>query len=215
MSSNSAAWTTSRAEAAQAADPDQPAAEPEASPEAAALHIMPESEDGDDAEVGDLEPADRLRQIQDMLAGVEQEFCPAGSIGPEVELVFDEATHPFQEPFEQEEVIKDRYASPPAATAAEPDADVAACRQLAQAAPSPADSWPQEAAEPAAESLAASFAVPDQPAGADTAEDQEAGIESEEIDQPVDEGAASEPVPAIAAVHRHEFGRLFVKLRQG
>ena len=59
---------------------------------------------------GDVEPTEQLRQIQEMLADVEQEFCPAGSIGPEVELVFDDPAHPFQEPFQQEEVIRDRYA---------------------------------------------------------------------------------------------------------
>ena len=203
------------AEAAQASDPDQPAAEPEALPEAASLHIMPESEDGDDAEVGELEPADQLRHIQDMLADVEHDFCPAGSIGPEVELVFDEAAHPFQEPFQQEEVIKDRYAPPSAATAAEPDADAPPRRRLVQADSGRLTPRPKRPRR----LLQTSRPPPSWPtAGRDTAGDQEAGVETEDteaIDQPADEDAASEPAAPIAAVRRHEFGRLFVKLRQG
>jgi type II secretory pathway predicted ATPase ExeA len=40
----------------------------------------------------------------------EEEFVPAGSIGPEVELVIDSASDPFREPFAEEELIIDRCA---------------------------------------------------------------------------------------------------------
>ncbi len=40
----------------------------------------------------------------------EDDFEPAGSIGPEVELVIDPASDPFREPFAEEELIIDRCA---------------------------------------------------------------------------------------------------------
>jgi type II secretory pathway predicted ATPase ExeA len=39
------------------------------------------------------------------------EFRPVGTIGPEIELRFDGATDPFGEPFDDEEVVIDRFAS--------------------------------------------------------------------------------------------------------
>ncbi len=56
------------------------------------------------------EPAEQLQRIEGMLADAEEDFQPAGSIRPEVELVFDEPDRPFKEEFEQEEVVVDRYA---------------------------------------------------------------------------------------------------------
>ena len=58
----------------------------------------------------DPQTLEQLRHIQKLLAAVQAEFQPLGTIGPEVELVF-EAPHPFEEPFEEEEVIADRYAA--------------------------------------------------------------------------------------------------------
>lgn len=55
------------------------------------------------------DPVVRLEQIQDTLAALEEDFQPAGSIGPEVELVFDECINPFQEQFEEEIVLVDPY----------------------------------------------------------------------------------------------------------
>jgi len=66
------------------------------------LKISPESTE---------EPAEQLQRIEGMLADVEEDFQPAGSIKPEVELVFDEPDRPFKEEFEQEEVVVDRYAT--------------------------------------------------------------------------------------------------------
>ena len=73
-----------------------------------------------------------------MLKGAEQEFFPAGSIGPEIELVFDESLHPFQEPFQDEEVIADRYPT----TARAPESTPAPPAPLAVAPPKNASSWP-------------------------------------------------------------------------
>jgi type II secretory pathway predicted ATPase ExeA len=64
------------------------------------------------------EPAQQVAQIQQALAGMHEDFQPAGSIGPEVELVFDDLPNPFGETFEEEQIVVDRYANLPA------------CRQL-------------------------------------------------------------------------------------
>lgn len=56
-------------------------------------------------------PAEKIERIQAQLASIDDEFLPAGSIGPEVELVFHHTIDPFGERFEEEEVVLDRYAS--------------------------------------------------------------------------------------------------------
>jgi len=61
----------------------------------------------------------RLEQIEQTLQDAEDEeedFQPVGSIGPEVELRFAEPVNPFGEPFEEEEVVVDRYAPSVVAT---------------------------------------------------------------------------------------------------
>lgn len=56
-------------------------------------------------------PAEQVEKIQEALASLDDDFRPAGSIRPEMELVFDDATNPLSEQFEEEEVILDRYAA--------------------------------------------------------------------------------------------------------
>lgn len=56
------------------------------------------------------EPAGQIHRIEQLLAEADDDFQPAGSIGPEVELSFKEQIHPFQEEFDEEEVVADRYA---------------------------------------------------------------------------------------------------------
>ncbi len=53
------------------------------------------------------EPLEQLRQIADSIAALNEEFQPAGSIGPEVELVFTDPGNPFSESFVEEEVVVD------------------------------------------------------------------------------------------------------------
>ncbi len=53
------------------------------------------------------EPERQLDLIEESLTELDEDFRPAGSIGPELELVFDDATDPFGESFEEEEVISD------------------------------------------------------------------------------------------------------------
>jgi hypothetical protein len=60
------------------------------------------------------EPAQQVARIQQALADMQEDFQPAGSIGPEVELVFDDFSNPFCEAFEEEQIVIDRYANLPA-----------------------------------------------------------------------------------------------------
>jgi type II secretory pathway predicted ATPase ExeA len=53
----------------------------------------------------------QLDEIEHQLSELEDDFQPAGSIGPEVELVFHRSSDPFGEAFDEEEVVLDRYAS--------------------------------------------------------------------------------------------------------
>lgn len=55
------------------------------------------------------EPLERLDRLEDAGENLDEEFRPAGSIGPEVELVFDDPAALLNEPFEEEELIVDRY----------------------------------------------------------------------------------------------------------
>jgi hypothetical protein len=209
-----AAATGPPAEPPAAADAELPDA-------AAGLHIVPEADEAeaaespevvpeiDAAESVDLEPAEQLRQIQEMLAVVEQEFCPAGSIGPEVELVFDQPAHPFQEPFEQEEVIADRYT--PAAKAAEPASRAGAARP---AAPPRSLPQPAPAMEPAAfapEQLGLRQDALGTPAPEWTSGEDAGG--GENADEPGDDNAR--PTCPVTPVKQHAYDRLFARLRRG
>ena len=66
----------------------------------------------DDESLFTGEPAQRIERIQDELSNVDDKFQPAGSIGPEVELVFSNAeANPFDERFDEEELVVDRFAA--------------------------------------------------------------------------------------------------------
>ena len=60
------------------------------------------------------EPAQQVAEIQQALVELHEEFQPAGSIGPEVELDFDQIANPFGETFEEEQIVVNRYAKLPA-----------------------------------------------------------------------------------------------------
>jgi hypothetical protein len=198
----------------------QPAGEAAAS--ASPLHVMPEAEEATDAELADTELADaqgadleateQLRQIEEMLADVEQEFTPAGSIGPEIELVFDDPAHPFQEPFQHEEVIKDRYAA--AAAAPQPGPEARACWPTPPPLSAPAAALPGQYA--AADPYAGQQVSASNPPWGEDAEPAAAGDQDvdEQTDHDVD-APADGPTRTVAAVPRRDFGRLFAKLRQG
>jgi type II secretory pathway predicted ATPase ExeA len=52
-------------------------------------------------------PLAHLRRLEDSIAALDEEFQPAGSIEPEVELVFTDPGNPFSESFAEEEVVVD------------------------------------------------------------------------------------------------------------
>jgi len=102
---------------------------------AAALHVQPTLV----VEREDPESFEQLRHIQKLLADVQAEFAPATAIEPEAELVFEEP-HPFAEPFEEEEVIADRYAVAAVAASPAPSrlaAEPAASGEFKSVAPAP------------------------------------------------------------------------------
>ena len=54
---------------------------------------------------------DRIESPEKELFDTDDDFQPAGSIKPEVELVFQSTSNPFQESFDEEEVVIDRYSA--------------------------------------------------------------------------------------------------------
>jgi type II secretory pathway predicted ATPase ExeA len=184
----------------------------------------------------DPESFEQLRHIQQLLADVQAEFQPVATIGPEVELVF-ETPHPFAEPFEEEEVINDRYAAvapPPAPSglAVEPaPAAVAAAAapdnmaELEGASESRQELQPETVPlrkdQPRAPSTLGRTDVP-QPATIPMPHDREVtwndGLDAEvAVATVATVGGEPSPRPTRAVVPppRQEFGRLFAKLRRG
>lgn len=88
----------------EAIDPDRAAGDQE--PSVPMLRVAPDSEEPAP------DPVDQVDRIQQTLASLDEDFQPAGSIGPELELVFDDPEGPFDEEFEEEEVIVDYYQRP-------------------------------------------------------------------------------------------------------
>jgi hypothetical protein len=171
---------------------DQPDATPSPANEARAttpmLRISLPAEDSEAAETDGSEPSRQIRRIESLLAETDDDFQPAGSIGPEIELCFEEAAHPFQEAFEHEEVVADRYA-----------AAVAAAAPKRERAPEP-EPEPEREAEPAPAFVPASASVPEaDPPVADDTQDN----------------SAPTPSPPIVPAPRREYRQLFARLRRG
>lgn len=139
-----------------------------------------------------VEPLEQLRRIETAISELDGDFQPAGSIGPEVELLFSDPANPFSERFEQEEPVVERYAVPAAVAA-----------KTRPVAPRPRR--PQvEAPQPAAP-LTATFTSPEEPSG--------------DVDMiVVDDGYDDVPPPParpVSPVRHLEYRRLFAKLRHG
>ncbi len=74
------------------------------------LRVAAEAEEPAEAEPAPVAPLEQLRRIESALSEIDgSDFQPAGSIGPEVELVFPDPSNPFSETFEEEEVVVQRY----------------------------------------------------------------------------------------------------------
>jgi type II secretory pathway predicted ATPase ExeA len=115
---------------------DAPASTDDPNATVPALRI---SSPAEEAEGNSSEAGRQIHRIERLLAEVDDDFQPAGSIGPEIELCFAETSHPFQEEFAHEEVVADRYAALAAAAAStnaapepvlEPDVELESEREL-------------------------------------------------------------------------------------
>lgn len=164
-----------------------------------ALRITPAEEE---READDAEPVRQIHRIERLLAEADDDFQPAGSIGPEIELCFDESAHPFQEEFEHEEVVADRYA----AMAVTPAALPAAQSEATGAEPVPVSSQPltatlsQREREPEWELVSATATMPDR----------------DLLDAQQEQEGRSTPLPSPGApVRRREYRHLFARLRRG
>ncbi|NUQ64617.1 MAG: AAA family ATPase [Pirellulales bacterium] len=151
---------------------EQPAGEDSSPP----LGESPISADGGN-------PVVRLEQIQQALADLEEDFEPAGAIGPEVELVFDECINPFSEPFEEETVLVDRYGAPGAAGPKK--------RPSIHLEPIPEQTLPPTYAAPAP-------GCESQDAYGDFGEDPYVGLQAA-VDHAAQEPAATTPGPDLAS----------------
>ncbi len=87
-------------------EPESVSSDPEMTASQPSLRISSEEEE---LESHEGEPDQQIHRIEQLLAEVDEDFQPAGSIGCEVELNFEQASHPFEESFEHEEVVADRY----------------------------------------------------------------------------------------------------------
>lgn len=152
------------------------------------LRISPDSEEPN------ADPVEQVERIERAIAGLEDDFQPAGSIGPEVELVFCDSQDPFSEEFEEEEVIVDRLGV--GATA---------------------DSEEQSPPSPGLDSVENETVPMRRPERDKTAGEEEATEPDEEDMIIVEEGYDdSEPVGthSPAPVRRQEYGQLFARLRR-
>jgi type II secretory pathway predicted ATPase ExeA len=175
------------------------------------------SVEDEEAESGDFEPSEQIHRIEELLAKADDDFQPAGSIGPEIELHFQDAPHPFQEEFEHEEVVSDRYASKAAAEAAQAPARSLASgdslRLLANGCAGmtcDAGVSPGWAAGTAAPQSCEVRPVAEQPQSIPPLQDE------------TFEDSGSPPVPPvakkaspIAPTQRHEYRHLFAQLLRG
>jgi type II secretory pathway predicted ATPase ExeA len=153
--------------------------------------------DDDAAAPAENEANERICRIERLLVAADDDFEPAGTIGPEVELRFEDA-HPFRESFEHEEVVADRYAAAAAVISA------SAARAIEASNPTEPPPVVEDAETIASDALAPCcepFAVE---AASDDRELAGVGATFESTGP-----ASGEPMP-----HR-EYRRLFAKLRRG
>ncbi len=138
----------------------------------------------------------------DLMLTDQDDFQPAGSIEPEVELVFDSCVNPFGEPFQEETPVVDRYHSARKSGKARPPIRMEPTAGLMKPKPDTSDGL-QTQADPAA--TVEFGALDDDP------------YPSDEMILVEDSYDAAEPphVPKVAVVRPHEYGQLFARLRRG
>jgi type II secretory pathway predicted ATPase ExeA len=147
-----------------------------------------------------VEPLEQLRRIESAISELDGDFQPAGSIGPEVELVFPDAGNPFSEPFEEEEVVVQRYGS---------------AARRAKATTTPNVTTP---AQPAAVSASGTGVLSDVrtlPMYTAAAEVPASDEDLVSVDDDYDDVPPPPPVRPVTPVRHLEYRRLFAKLRHG
>jgi len=203
-------------------EPDQPGSD-------ASSPSVPQSAD---AQLDAIE-----RHVGGLVGDDDGEFLPAGTIRPEVELVFPEHGNPFAESFEEEEVVIDHYALlgeampgrrrvysregrqlgreltelNPAAPLVS-DGGETSSREVRRAGPAHLEN--AQPCDPAQDPI-----YPEIPgaAGLSLAEPLEV-VDDEDPDLIVVDDALDPPVAhqaRLAPVRRQEYGQLFARLRQG
>jgi hypothetical protein len=161
------------------------------------LHV-PHDHDFESGENDAVQSSREIDRIQSMLSDAEEDFQPAGTILPEVELILPDSDYPFKETYEQEEVIRQRYEHSTSTVGQHAAAFSTAAPSAALPLGGGQESIAQgggslDAAEPSRPSPSPAVAV-----------------------AIVDNGGnppGDEPRP-ISPVRRREFSRLFAKLRQ-
>jgi type II secretory pathway predicted ATPase ExeA len=173
---------------------DQADATPGAASTATPVPSLWIAEADEDREGDAGEPVQQIHRIERLLAAADDDFQPAGSIGPEVELCFDNSIHPFQQEFAEEEVVADRYAAVALAAAASP----------------PARPKLETSAATAPPIAAAPPAVPEEELVGASAEDHL-------LREPEAERRPAPPTPPMpgAPSRRREYRQLFARLRRG
>jgi hypothetical protein len=202
------------------AETDQPSVTGSSEPETAmgsevpmsSFHISPDGDgidnadgaDGIDSDDASLPRAEaQLHRIEQMLSGAEDDFRPAGSIRPEVELIFEDPAHPFDDRFQEEEVVADRYTSSrKAKTHHQPG--LTPPRKRAAVRLDPPDA---AGGRPAPETVSLC-----RPEDIEAAEIDDADMVI--VEDGYDDRAALDVCPIISVRHL-EYGQLFARLRRG
>lgn len=156
-------------------------------------------------------PNAQLDRIQRLVGQLEDDFQPAGSIKPEVELIFDEPANPLHEQFEEEEVIA-HPASQPTVNGRPPRGS---SEEVGRSLSNLGQDENREA--PAAGGSASQPTVPlPRPAERVRASSHPPGEEEPEI-VVEDTGDDFEWVgrSRVLPVRRHEYRQLFTRLRYG
>lgn len=183
------------------------------------LRVSPPAEDAA-ARVAPLE------QMDGALSQLDEDFQPAGTIGPEVELVLQDQNDPFSETFEREEWVTERQTTDAPAqrvpsagtTSVEPASDsidtltavgaeIAELRNTLQPVAITAAASP---AVPPSEERRAEPTLPLRCDAAGPVDDSDLIIVEDDY-----EGGPPPPPRSVAPVRQSEFRRLFATLRQG
>jgi type II secretory pathway predicted ATPase ExeA len=132
------------------------------------------------------------------------DFQPPSGGRPELELVFDDVDHPFQEEFEHEELITDRYTA----------ADTALGAPFSSpAAEPPVDD--QETSNRKVEALSWDQADVSLPRPSEQNAIQSTQCAASPVSVLEEQNAAQVKPRAVSTLRRHEYSRLFAKLRHG